>query len=157
MESARPATVDDVPRLAALHDLAIAEISPARGGELYAVGAAREDPRAELSAAVDDPGQLVVVGEIDGWIAGYCTVRAEVLADRSVLGVIDDLFVEADARQVGVGEAMVDAVVEWCQERRCRGIDAVALPGDRHTKNFFESFGFTARAIVVHRALSDTS
>jgi hypothetical protein len=35
----------------------------------------------------------------------------------------------------------------------CVGIDALALPGNRQTKNFFESFGFTARAIVVHRRL----
>lgn len=153
MESARPATVDDAPRLAALHDLAIAEVSPARGGELLAVRSARERPQEELAAAIEDPGHLVVAGEIDGWIAGYCAVRAEVLRDGSTLGVIDDLYVEADARQVGVGEAMVDAVLEWCNEMRCRGIDAVALPGDRHTKNFFETFGFTARAIVVHRAL----
>jgi hypothetical protein len=33
------------------------------------------------------------------------------------------------------------------------GIDAVALPGMRETKNFFEAAGLVARAIVVHKAL----
>jgi hypothetical protein len=32
-------------------------------------------------------------------------------------------------------------------------MDSLALPGDRATKNFFESFGLKARAIVVHRSL----
>jgi hypothetical protein len=36
------------------------------------------------------------------------------------------------------------------------GIDALALPGDRATKNFFETFGLKARAIVVHRSLMAT-
>ena len=36
----------------------------------------------------------------------------------------------------------------------CFGVDSLALPGDRHTKNFFESFGLVARAIIVHRSLS---
>ena len=47
----------------------------------------------------------------------------------------------------------MDLLLEWCRSRGCVGIDAVALPGDRHTKNFFETFGLTARAIVVHRNL----
>ena len=33
------------------------------------------------------------------------------------------------------------------------GVDALALPGDRATKNFFETFGLKARAIVVHLSL----
>jgi hypothetical protein len=32
-------------------------------------------------------------------------------------------------------------------------VDSLALPGDRHTKNFFEAFGLVARAIVVHKTL----
>lgn len=153
MEAARPATADDLPRLVELHDLALIEIGPARGGALFTAREARRDPPGELAAAVVDPDQLVVVGEIDSWMAGYASAHIEALRDGSLLGVIDDLFVESDARQVGVGEAMTDLVVAWCQERGCRGIDARVLPGDRLTKNFFESFGFTARAITVHRPL----
>jgi len=44
-------------------------------------------------------------------------------------------------------------VLDWCRAHDCRGIDAAALPGNRALKNFFERFGLTARAIVVHRAL----
>jgi hypothetical protein len=32
-------------------------------------------------------------------------------------------------------------------------VDALVLPGHREGKNFFERFGLTARAIVVHREL----
>jgi hypothetical protein len=47
----------------------------------------------------------------------------------------------------------MEALVAWCGIAGCFGVDSLALPGDRHTKNFFESFGLVARAIVVHRKL----
>ena len=47
----------------------------------------------------------------------------------------------------------MDAVLAWARERGCIGIDSLALPGNRDTKNFFETFGFTARLLVVHRKL----
>ncbi|NIR35956.1 MAG: hypothetical protein GWN79_05560 [Actinobacteria bacterium] len=47
----------------------------------------------------------------------------------------------------------MEAVLDWARTRGCEGIDSLALPGDRHTKNFFETFGLVARALRVHRAL----
>ena len=44
-------------------------------------------------------------------------------------------------------------VLDWCRAAGCVGVDSLALPGNRHTKNFFETFGFKARALVVHRSL----
>ena len=104
-----------------------------------------------LRHALTDPDQRVVVGTIDDAAVGLGTVRVVGLADGRPLGVVDELFVEPEARGVGVGEAMMDLLVDWCRQRHCVGIDAIALPGDRDTKNFFETFGLTARAIVVHR------
>jgi GNAT superfamily N-acetyltransferase len=80
-------------------------------------------------------------------------LHLEHLADGTTLGVVDDLFVLPDGRGVGVGEAMMDLLLEFCATHGCTGIDAVALPGNRETKNFFETFGLVARAIVVHRDL----
>ena len=39
------------------------------------------------------------------------------------------------------------------KERGALAIQSVALPGDRATKNFFETHGMVARAIIVHRWL----
>ena len=81
-------------------------------------------------------------------------VRTDVLPDGGRLGVVTDLYTEPGARELGVGEVMMDALIAWCREQGCFGVDSLALPGDRHTKNFFESFGLVARAIVVHRSLT---
>ena len=54
-----------------------------------------------------------------------------------------------------LGEALMNAVLGWCRDKGCRGVDSLALPGNRAAKNFFESFGLTARQILVHRSLED--
>jgi len=52
-----------------------------------------------------------------------------------------------------VGEAMVGLLFEEATTRGAIGIESLALPGDRATKNFFETQGMVARAIIVHRWL----
>lgn len=155
MEGVRPATDDDVPRLAELVREAVEEQAEARGGPVWAQREARAAPADDsLRAAVADPDQLVLAGTIDDAVLGYAVARTERLRDGSLLGIISDVYVEEGAREIGLGEVLVDQVVAWCSERGCRGIDALALPGNRQTKNFFESFGFTARAIIVHKRLA---
>jgi GNAT superfamily N-acetyltransferase len=162
MEAARKATAVDLTRLAELRRMASEELRPMRGGELLML---REIPRpggASLTEAdLDDHERGVWVGTIDGTIVGYSTGHLERLeasagteGDRPVwLGVIDELFVELDARAVGVGEAMMGEMLAWFTARGCAGVDALALPGHRSTKNFFEESGFTARLLVMHRRL----
>jgi GNAT superfamily N-acetyltransferase len=104
---------------------------------------------------MEDPRRCVWSGTIDGVVVGYAAAHHEQLADGSRLGVIDDLFVEPDARCVGVGEALMDRIVDWCRATGCAGVDAVALPGSRETKNFFEESGITARLLVMHRRISE--
>ena len=153
-EAARLATAADVERLAVLVEESIAEQANDRGGSVWSVREARPLPaEPSLKAAVDDDHTLVLVGTIDDFIVGYAVVRTEELRDGRMLGVLTDVYVEPEARAVGVGEAMVDQVLEWCREQGCSGVDALALPGNRESKNFFETFGFTARALVVHRPL----
>ena len=153
--AARPATSADVTTIDGLAADAIAEQADGRGGAIWAVREARRQPRGEgLAAAIVDDDQLVLVGTIDGDVVGYATTELETLADGSTLGVLTSVFVLAGARAVSVGEVLLDAVLAWCRSRRCVGIDAHALPGNRDTKNFFETFGLTARLIVVHKKLT---
>ncbi|MGH9189200.1 MAG: GNAT family N-acetyltransferase [Acidimicrobiales bacterium] len=153
-EDARPATAFDIGRLAELARAAIAELTPTRGGAVWRAREARTEPiETTLSALLDRPDALVLAGTIDTVVLGYAVAHIERLADGTHLGVVDDLFVEEEARGVGVGEAMMGQVVAWCEARDCRGIDTMALPGHRLTKNFFEEFGFTARKLVMHKSL----
>ncbi len=150
MHAAREASAGDLPAIAALFEAARAELSTARGGDLLL---AREMATLDPAGLIDDPDGYVVVGTYDGVVVGIATARLETLADGSCLAVIGSLYVDREAREVGVGEAMLDQIFPWATEHGCRGIDALVLPGMRESKNFFEMFGLVARAIVVHRAL----
>ncbi len=152
-EVARPAVGTDLARLVALAVEAVDEQRDARGGAVWSRTLARRDPAASLVEAMADPDQVVVTGLLDDTIVGYAVLRIARLDDGGLLAVVDDLYVEPEARGVGLGEAIMDLLVAHATERGCFGIDALALPGNRATKNFFETFGLTARALVVHRPL----
>lgn len=157
-ELARRATTDDAGLITELARAAVAELSAQRGGAVWSRYGARSEPIDDaISAAIacSSAGgeDLVLVGMLDDVVVGYAIGRAVVVADGGLLGVIDDLYVEPGARGVGVGEAMMDLILAWAAERGCFGVDSMALPGNRETKNFFESFGLVARAIVVHRTI----
>ena len=141
----RPATVADAPQLAALAAAGIEEQAAGRGGAIWSRREALVEPSGEC---------LRLVGTIDGAVVAYATVGVDALSDGARLGVVTAIYVDPGAREVSVGEALLDAAIDWCRERRCVGIDAHALPGNRATKNFFETFGLTARLIVVHKDLT---
>jgi ribosomal protein S18 acetylase RimI-like enzyme len=146
---ARRAERADEKVLVALDAEARASLVVQRGGPLRLL----RELAAFDAALLDRPDAVVVVGTIDDVIIGFAHAEAEALPDGEELAVLNGLYVDPGAREVGVGEAMMDLVLAWSEERGTTGIDAVALPGDRATKNFFERFGLTARAIVVHRRL----
>ena len=153
-EECRRAEPGDLPVLEALAELAVEEMSPLRGGSVWSRREARRAPMAEgFRADLADPDVCVAVGAIDGTVVGYGTVRVEPLHDGDPIGRVDDLYVMPDARGVGVGESIINHLTDWAAGRGCVGLDSLALPGDRHTKNFFETHGLVARAIIVHRKL----
>lgn len=156
MEAARPAGPGDLPALAALARQAIDELALLRGGAVWRQQDGRREPVDEGLAAqlADGPeAGLVVAGTVDGTVVAYGVSRLEPLADGTTLSVVTDLYVEPAARGIGIGEAMMGLLVGHAEDAGAVGIDSLALPGDRATKNFFETFGLKARAIVVHRAL----
>lgn len=156
---ARPAVPVDLPRLRELaeeaHD---ATAALARGGEMWSLhdaGRRSDDGRSALDGLLDDDDALALVGTLDDEVVGYAVVRTDALADGRRLARVSDLYVEDAGRGVGVGAAMLGAVVDWAQTTGCIGVDAWALPGERETKNFFEASGFTARLLVVHKRFTD--
>jgi GNAT superfamily N-acetyltransferase len=153
-EAARPARADDVPAVADLAMAAAAEKREQKGGALWWRRERRPgDPATDLAAMMASPDHEVAVGTLDGTVIGYGVVRRDRLPDGGLLGVLEDIYVDPGARAVGIGEALMDHLLCWCRDQGCFGMDSLALPGDRATKNFFESFGLVARAIVVHRPL----
>jgi len=151
---ARPATKADVAILCALTEAGIAELTPLRGGNIWSRLGARTAPfDAGFEAALADPDRLVAVGTIDQTVVGYAAADEVGLHDGERLCDLTDIFVLSGARGVGVGEELLELTINWCNARGIVGIDSMTLPGDRATKNFFETFGLVARSLTVHRRL----
>jgi GNAT superfamily N-acetyltransferase len=156
-EAARPATSDDVERLVDIAREHSISLSGQRGADLLLrreLAFDRDQLTNELRRAVSAPDSLLVVGTIDGVVFGFGLVHFETLPDGALLARLDQLVVESEAREVGIGEAMMNLIIGEATSRGCLGIDSRALPGDRETKNFFESFGLKARQLVVHLNLN---
>lgn len=147
-EAARAAVAGDHDAIRELHAAATEELAAQRGGALWS----RQTDRA-AGPPLDAPGVSAWVGTIDGAVVGYAIARLDDLADGGRLAVLTDVYVLPDARSVGIGEALLDAVLAWATGAGAIGIDSLALPGMRDSKNFFESAGLVARAITVHRSL----
>ena len=73
----------------------------------------------------------LLVGEYEGAVVGLLAVTGDAGARvASRTASIECCYVEAEARGVGVGTALMDAAVAWCAETGlCTTVDALALPG----------------------------
>ena len=146
---ARAAEPDDVEPLRRLRADAAGEIEQARGGRLLL----QVPPKGGAPSSRTAP-RFTAVATIDGVVVGYLDAGLHELEDGSVLCRVDSVYVEPPARAVGAGEALVELLSSWARAGGAVGIDAVALPGARETKNFFESHGFSARLLVMHHDLT---
>jgi GNAT superfamily N-acetyltransferase len=149
VEGARPAGPDDAPIVATMARALRAAIAGERGGELWLLEARPEPLEETLFAA-----PCVVVGTYDDAVAGYAVTRLDRLRNGAPLAVVEELWVEPQARGVGIGEAILDAVTAWAREMGATALDAVVLPGMRDGKNLFERAGMAARSLRPSKPLT---
>jgi GNAT superfamily N-acetyltransferase len=115
------------------------------------------DERVDLALfhAMRDEDSWLFVGEIDGATVGFTWATIEPMLDRAAgerIGRIRLIYTEPEARGVGVGHVMLEAVLSELRGIGIRFFDAPVGPGQRATKNFFEAHGFAARSIIMHHA-----
>jgi ribosomal protein S18 acetylase RimI-like enzyme len=149
---ARAATADDLEELARLFRLLTDEMRLYH--PMWEMADGLPEPVEEaFRTALQDADTLLYLGTIDDVPFGFILGRSEPLlaqAGGRRIGSIRFVFTESEAREVGVGEAMREALLEEFRARGHRLFDAHVLPGHRLVKNFFESGGFSARSIVMH-------
>jgi GNAT superfamily N-acetyltransferase len=157
VEAVRKAEPGDAGELAALSSACLDALAGQRGGPLLLAhhqpspaGAFEAGAFASLLA---DATRLALVGTIDDVVVGMALGRIETLRDGDRLGQMDGCYVDPGARSIGLGHLLIDSLMAWFETEHCVGADGIALPGDRDGKNFFESAGFKARLLVMHRAI----
>ena len=152
--TARVAVEADLPALVPLVAEGLAAVEGERGAQLWLLEHAPCRPLDEaLERQRSDPAADVIAGCVDGVPVGVLLIDRRDLVDGRSLARMTFVFVHPRAREIGVGEALIDAACDWALASGCIGIDGLALPGDRRTKNLYERSGMTAREITVHREL----
>lgn len=104
--------------------------------------------------------QQVPLTESRAWVAGWgTTVFGSLTAGEITPGYwhISLVFVEQEAREMGVGDALVQHVLTQISQANGTWLSAQAQPGDRSLKNLFERHGLVAQTITVGRSLIDPS
>jgi len=156
MEQVRTAVDEDLGRLIELVGAFAGSRAGHRGADLARPedggGLAPEASEASVAPYLTQPSRTALVGTLDAWVAGAALCRVE-RAGTTHRGVLDLCFVEEGAREVGLGHLLLESALEWFRAQGCTGVDGTAQPGDRAAKNFFESAGFKARLLVMHRSL----
>lgn len=142
--STRVAVVDDFDELDHLEVRARDGVRDQRGGiRLLERVAARSGRWAD--------GAITIVVEFERLCVGYLVLIPGDVA------VIEWVYVIDEAREIGCGDALIDAAFQHARSSGARRLEGLALPGDRETKNLYERAGITAKAIVVAIDLSDPS
>ena len=154
MELARPARAE---RPAGLHAPAL----PGPGGAPSRCGAGRPWSATPRTVTLLDrwtqPGDAaqLLVGEYEGAVVGLLAVTAGPgprWGSRN--GLIECCYVETGGPRGGRGHG-AHGRPPWpgAPRRGCAEVDALALPGDRTTKQRLEAAGFTARLLTLSRRL----
>ena len=104
----------------------------------------------------DSSDHLVFAGLFGDAVVAYGVLEFSNTNDNHIVAFIKEIFVMKDARSVGVGESVINLMTEEARNHGAVGIDSFALPGDRETKNFFETQGMVARLIHVYRSLQNS-
>ena len=136
----------DVDVLVLLESEARLSLKEFRGADRLAIEVPEIGSR--WSQVLTDGAMFVLVGCIDSVVMGYLIARK-----FDQLATIEQVFVTNDARNLGVGDALVSATLSWAREQNLTALDALALPGDRETKNLYERSGLVARLITVTKKL----
>jgi GNAT superfamily N-acetyltransferase len=99
-------------------------------------------PDARWRAWVAD-GAQGIIGAV--WI-GLIEKMPNPIAEPEEHGYLTNFYVRADARGAGVGTALLDAALAWCE---ARGVHAVMLWPTQRSRPLYERHGFAPPAALM--------
>lgn len=129
-----------------LEQTARASVRDQRGGPQWLSERPEVD---DWGDALRDEWSPTWLATIDDVPVGYLRMHVR----PAGIAEVESVFVLEEARELGFGEGLLDAAIEYACDHSCTAIEASALPGDRATKNLYERAGIVARRIVVSRPL----
>jgi GNAT superfamily N-acetyltransferase len=129
----RAARTDEIDDLVAAYDWLFAP--PGAKPPMWDPGAAA----ARLAAAIESDGAEVIVADIDGHVAGFCTVYDEFDSVRfGHRAWVEDLAVDPDHRSRGLGKALLDEAKDWARTRGATHLELDSAPSRTDAHRFYD-------------------
>ena len=96
----------------------------------------------ERLASGGDAG-FIVIAEVEGVARGVCTASfVTALRTAGRYCIIQEMFVEPEARSAGVGRAVIDFALEHAADRGCQVVELGTPRRGERPIEFYESAGF---------------
>ena len=111
--------------------------------EFYEVNPSDEGLLEMARSLIADPeqGSLYVAAE-GGGLIGFAALGWKWASTRGArIGVMEDLYVNEDARGKGVADALIERCAERCRERGAPVLEWVTAPDNHRAQKVYERFG----------------
>jgi ribosomal protein S18 acetylase RimI-like enzyme len=105
---------------------------------------------ARWQAWLSDPTIDSIVGEVDGEIVGFCTVRPseDEGVDPEVVAEMPTLYVRPDLWHRGYGRALCTEALTRASARGFRSLTLWVLEMNLHARRFYGAVGFTREEVT---------
>jgi aminoglycoside 6'-N-acetyltransferase I len=108
--------------------------------------------RERLGAMLADPGNGLFLAWLGAETVGVATVTTSSGIEFGLGAELEDLYVHPDVREIGVGTALIEAVIAWCQARGCTVVEVVVTPEGQATHDlvgYYRARGFEETGRVI--------
>ena len=100
-----------------------------------------------LIAAPDSEGMLLVARDDDGKPVGFAAVGWKWSSLRAArVAIMEDLFVDPDARRGGAGQALIEACAERARANGAPCLLWITAPDNRRAQSVYERAGATGES-----------
>ncbi|MFM8651556.1 MAG: N-acetyltransferase family protein [Acidimicrobiaceae bacterium] len=138
----RRASESDCEVLESLESEARANLDHFRGG--VRLGDEFELVGKRWASVIADKSINTFVAGVDETVMGYLVAKLG-QTKSGMIATIEQVFVTKDARNIGIGDALVSATIAWAKSESLVALVGFSLPRDRETKKNLERSGLVAR------------
>jgi len=111
--------------------------------------------REDLAYLTGDPSSLSLVAEAEGHIIGFCLAHTLYVGiPLTKVGVIQGIVVQHEYRRHGIGEELVEAIIQRCSERGVSTVRSLVEEGDARLRRFIEQLGFRRSTVANYDKIS---
>lgn len=110
--------------------------------------------RKGLTALLNRPDAIIFVAEVKGQTVGMISCQTLIsTAEGGEVGLVEDVVISPAFRKQGIGQALVDAVVEWAKQRRLKRLQLLADSENAPALTFYRQLGWQQTQLQAWRRL----